>query len=64
LPRLIHHILAEHHDAPKSGSDELMRLLLVEQKRTNRLLVTLLVAGLVAIAGAGVVVAQLWLSHP
>ena len=64
LPRLIHHILAEQHDSPKSGSDELMRMLLAEQKRTNRLLVTLLVAGLVAIAGAGVVVAQLWLSHP
>jgi ubiquinone biosynthesis protein len=58
LPRLVHHILAERHDAPRSGSDELMRMLLAEQKRTNRLLVTLLVAGLVAMAGAGVVVAQ------
>ncbi|KXU90686.1 ubiquinone biosynthesis regulatory protein kinase UbiB [Caballeronia megalochromosomata] len=63
LPRLIHHILAEHHDAPKTGSDELMRMLLAEQKRTNRLLATLLVAGLVAIVGAGVVFAQFWL-HP
>ncbi|SAK83574.1 putative ubiquinone biosynthesis protein UbiB [Caballeronia catudaia] len=64
LPRLIHHILAERHDAPKSGSDELMRLLLAEQKRTNRLLVTLLVGGLIALAGAGVVIAQWWLGQP
>jgi ubiquinone biosynthesis protein len=63
LPRLIHHILAERHDAPKSGSDELMRMLLAEQKRTNRLLVAVLVAGVVAMAGAGFVIAQFWL-HP
>ncbi|CCD39634.1 Ubiquinone biosynthesis monooxygenase UbiB [Candidatus Paraburkholderia kirkii UZHbot1] len=64
LPRLIHHLLAEHHDAPKSGNDETMRQLLAEQKRTNRLLMTLLAVGLIAMAGAGVVVAQLWLGHP
>ncbi|KND58622.1 Ubiquinone biosynthesis monooxygenase UbiB [Candidatus Paraburkholderia schumanniana] len=62
LPRLIHHLLAEHHDAPKSGNDETIRQLLAEQKRTNRLLMTLLAVGLIAMAG--VVVAQLWLGHP
>ncbi|MDR5812328.1 MULTISPECIES: ubiquinone biosynthesis regulatory protein kinase UbiB [unclassified Caballeronia] len=65
LPRLIHHLLAEHHDAPKGGNEETMRQLLAEQKRTNRLLMTLLGVGLIAIAGAGIVIAQmLWLGHP
>ncbi|CAH2789857.1 MAG: Ubiquinone biosynthesis regulatory protein kinase UbiB [uncultured Caballeronia sp.] len=64
LPRLIHHLLAEHHDAPKSSNDETIRQLLAEQKRANRLLMTLLAVSLIAMAGAGVVVAQLWLGHP
>ncbi len=63
LPRLIHSILAQHHDAPKSNADEAMRQLLAEQKRTNRLLTTLLVVGLIAMAGAGVVIAQMWLGR-
>jgi ubiquinone biosynthesis protein len=63
LPRLIHHILAEHHDSPKSGSDDLMRMLLAEQKRTNRLLATVIVGGIVAMAGAGFVIVQFWLHH-
>ncbi|KMZ11956.1 Ubiquinone biosynthesis monooxygenase UbiB [Candidatus Burkholderia humilis] len=58
LPRLIHHILAQHHDAPRGTGDDTMRQLLAEQKRTNRLLVTLLVVGLAAVAGAGVAIAQ------
>ncbi|SAK40124.1 putative ubiquinone biosynthesis protein UbiB [Caballeronia hypogeia] len=64
LPRLIHHILAQHHDAPRASSDETMRQLLAEQKRTNRLLITLLALGLIGMAGAGVVIAQFWLGHP
>jgi ubiquinone biosynthesis protein len=63
LPRLIHHILAQHHDAPKGNDEELMRQLLVEQKRTNRLLITLLAVGLIAMAGAGIVVTQIMMGH-
>ncbi|KMQ80569.1 Ubiquinone biosynthesis monooxygenase UbiB [Candidatus Burkholderia pumila] len=63
LPRLIHHILAQHHDAPKGNDEELMRQLLVEQKRTHRLLITLLAVGLIAVTGASVVVAQIMLGH-
>ena len=61
LPRLIHHLLAERHDLPRTGNDELMRMILLEQKRTNRLLQALLIFGLAV--GAGVVVAQVWLSY-
>lgn len=64
LPRLIHHLLAEHHDAPRTSHDDTMRQLLAQQKRTNRLLTTLLVVGLAAMAGAGAVIAQLWMGHP
>ena len=46
------------------GNEDTMRLLLAEQKRTNRLLMTLLVAGLIAVAGAGMVIAQVWMGHP
>jgi ubiquinone biosynthesis protein len=63
LPRLIHNILAQHHDAPNGNNDELMRQLLAEQKRTNRLLITLLAVGLIAMAGAGLVVTQMMLGH-
>jgi ubiquinone biosynthesis protein len=64
LPRLIHAILAQQHDTPKSSNDDTMRQLLIEQKRTNRLLITLLVVGVVAIAGAGLLIAQWWLGNP
>jgi ubiquinone biosynthesis protein len=63
LPRLIHNILAQHHDAPNGNNDELMRQLLAEQKRTNRLLITLLAVGLIAMAGAGLVITQMMLGH-
>ena len=28
MPRLIHHLLAERHDLPRAGNDELMRMIL------------------------------------
>ncbi|WDD95274.1 ubiquinone biosynthesis regulatory protein kinase UbiB [Burkholderia sp. FERM BP-3421] len=52
LPRLIHHVLAERHAAPRVASDEMMRQILLEQKRTNRLLQALLVFGLAMGVGA------------
>lgn len=62
LPRLIHHLLAERHELPGvAGNDDLMRTILVEQKRTNRLLQALLIFGLAV--GAGAVIAQFWLSY-
>jgi ubiquinone biosynthesis protein len=61
LPRLIHHLLAERHELPGAGNDELMRTILVEQKRTNRLLQALLIFGLAV--GAGAVITQVWLSY-
>jgi ubiquinone biosynthesis protein len=64
LPRLIHAILAQHHDAPKSNQDETMRQLLAEQKRTNRLLTTVLAVGLIVAVGVAVVAAQWWLGTP
>ena len=33
MPRLIHQLLAERHDLPRRGNDELMRMILVEQKK-------------------------------
>ncbi|AOK30577.1 ubiquinone biosynthesis protein UbiB [Burkholderia singularis] len=56
LPRLVHNALAAQHDAPRAASDELIRQILVEQKRTNRLLQALLVFGLAV--GAGAVIAR------
>ncbi|MDR5749528.1 MULTISPECIES: ubiquinone biosynthesis regulatory protein kinase UbiB [unclassified Caballeronia] len=62
LPRLIHHLLAERHELPGvAGNDELVRTILVEQKRTNRLLQALLIFGLAV--GAGAVITQFWLSY-
>jgi len=58
LPRLIHQVLADRHDQPGGGNDELMRMILIEQKRTNRLLQALLIFGLAV--GAGAVLVQLW----
>ena len=58
LPRLIHQVLADRHDQPGGSNDELMRMILLEQKRTNRLLQALLIFGLAV--GAGAVIAQFW----
>jgi ubiquinone biosynthesis protein len=58
LPRLIHQVLADRHDQPRGGNDELMRMILIEQKRTNRLLQALLIFGLAV--GAGAVLVQFW----
>jgi ubiquinone biosynthesis protein len=58
LPRLIHQVLANRHDQPGGGNDELMRMILIEQKRTNRLLQALLIFGLAV--GAGAVLVQFW----
>jgi ubiquinone biosynthesis protein len=61
LPRLVHHLLAERHDQRHGPSDELMRNILLEQKRTNRLLQGLLLFGLAV--GAGVVLAHFWVGY-
>jgi len=58
LPRLIHQALASQHDSSRGGNDELIRLVLQEQKRTNRLLQALLIFGLAVAAGA--VLAEFW----
>jgi ubiquinone biosynthesis protein len=52
LPRLIHNVLAERHDQGAGGNEDLMRKLLREQKRTNRLLSALLIFGIAAGVGA------------
>ncbi|MCS6480536.1 ubiquinone biosynthesis regulatory protein kinase UbiB, partial [Burkholderia thailandensis] len=56
LPRLVHQALISHHEAPRAISDDLIRQILVEQRRTNRLLQALLVFGLAV--GAGAVIAR------
>ena len=60
LPRLIHHALAARHDAPRAASEDLMRQILIEQKRTNRLLQALLIFGLAV--GVGALVARVLLA--
>jgi ubiquinone biosynthesis protein len=60
LPRLIHHALAARHDSPRAASDDLMRQILLEQKRTNRLLQALLIFGLAV--GVGALVARVLLA--
>jgi ubiquinone biosynthesis protein len=57
LPRLLHHALQAPAQAAGEGSA--LHALLVEQRRTNRLLQSLLVAGIGFIAGA--VATRLWL---
>jgi ubiquinone biosynthesis protein len=61
LPRLVHGLLAERHEQRRTHNDELMREILLEQKRTNRLLQGLLMLGLGI--GAGVVLARIWLAY-
>ena len=60
LPRLIHHVLAERHDNSRGTSDDMIRQILLEQKRTNRLLQGLLLFGIAV--GIGAVVARAWLA--
>ncbi len=60
LPRLIHHALAQRHDAQRGISDETIRMILLEQKRTNRLLQGLLWFGVAV--GVGAVLARAWLA--
>jgi len=60
LPRLVHHILAERQDGARHTQDTAVKLLLLEQKRTNRLLQALLLFGVAA--GAGAVLARAWLA--
>ena len=60
LPRLVHHLLAERHDTTRVTQDAAIKLLLLEQKRTNRLLQALLLFGVAV--GAGAVVARAWLA--
>jgi ubiquinone biosynthesis protein len=60
LPRLIHHVLSDRHDSSRVANEEVMRMILLEQKRTNRLLQGLLVFGIAV--GVGAVVARVWLA--
>ncbi|MCG1019423.1 MULTISPECIES: ubiquinone biosynthesis regulatory protein kinase UbiB [Burkholderiaceae] len=60
VPRLIHHALSRHHDQPPRATEALMRRILIEQQRTNRLLQGLLVFGVAV--GAGVLLAHFGLA--
>jgi ubiquinone biosynthesis protein len=60
LPRLVHHVLAERHDGTHAAQDTALKLLLLEQKRTNRMLQALLLFGVAA--GVGAFVARAWLA--
>jgi ubiquinone biosynthesis protein len=59
LPRLIHHVLAERHDNKRGTNDDMIRQILLEQKRTNRLLQSLLLFGVAV--GVGAVLARAFL---
>jgi ubiquinone biosynthesis protein len=52
LPRLVHQVL-EHHSHPRMSNEELFSLLLLERRRTNRLL------GVLAALGGAVVLGLL-----
>jgi ubiquinone biosynthesis protein len=60
LPRLVHHVLAQRHDAQRNINDDTVRQILLEQKRTNRLLQGLLMFGVAV--GVGAVVARAWIA--
>ncbi len=60
LPRLIHQALTERNH-PQPVSDEFMRRVLKEQRRTNLLLQAMLIFGLAV--GAGIVIAHFWLVY-
>jgi ubiquinone biosynthesis protein len=59
LPRLMHKVLADKHDGVRTMSDATIQMLLVEQRRTNRLLQALLLFGVAV--GVGVAVVRFWL---
>ena len=59
LPRLIQTALAHRYDSQR-GDESMMLKILIEQKRTNRLLQAVLVFGLAL--GAAVVLTRLWIS--
>jgi ubiquinone biosynthesis protein len=59
LPRLVHKVLADRHDGSRAMNEAVMQMLLVEQRRTNRLLQALLLFGVAV--GVGAVVARFWL---
>jgi ubiquinone biosynthesis protein len=60
LPRLIHHVLAQRHDHTRGVNDDMIRQILLEQKRTNRLLQGLLMFGVAV--GVGAVLARAFLA--
>lgn len=57
LPRLVHQVLVRRQDG--SASDEMLRQILAEQRRTNRLLWGVIVFGFAL--GVGIVAAKVWL---
>jgi ubiquinone biosynthesis protein len=57
LPRLVHQLLVERQRPHASANDEMLRIMLAEQRRTNRLLQAVLVFGLAV--GAGVVLTKI-----
>jgi ubiquinone biosynthesis protein len=60
VPRLVHALLSERsHHQGRGNNDELLRLLVHEQQRTNRLLRGIIAFGIAA--GVGVVLAKVWL---
>ncbi|MEA3118511.1 MAG: ubiquinone biosynthesis protein [Paraburkholderia sp.] len=59
LPRLMHKVLADRHDSTRIMNDAAIQMLLVEQRRTNRLLQALLLFGVAV--GVGAAVARFWL---
>lgn len=60
LPRLVHNALMSRQEAPRAASEDLMRQILVEQKRTNRLLQAVLMFGLAV--GVGAIIARVALA--
>jgi ubiquinone biosynthesis protein len=60
LPRLVHNMLAERHHPAGGGNDDVIRQILLEQKRTNRLLQGLLLFGVAV--GIGAMLARAFLA--
>jgi ubiquinone biosynthesis protein len=57
----VHQALAHRHDPQQRGiNDETIRQILIEQKRTNRLLQGLLMFGVAV--GVGAVLARAWIA--